>query len=263
MLTVKILVFIVNYKIILYICIDIDNTVIMIGIYKITNTKNQKVYIGKSIDIERRWKEHIRHSKDEFSKEKPPIHRAINKYGVDAFEFQIIEECDIEILNNREVYYITFYKSNDKNKGYNITTGGDGGPIMYGSSNPQSVLCEEDVIYIRECYKNGVYKIDCYNELSKRKQLNFNTFNSIWFGKSYKNIMPEVFTEENKLIHKKLSLSKRTLKHCNKVKSFALEIRILQKQGQKYSEVRDKYNFININTFNDIWCNRTFKYIQA
>ena len=41
-----------------------------------------------------------------------------------------------------------------------------------------------------------------------------------------------------------------------------MQIRTLKKQGLKYSEVRDMYNFINVNTFNDIWCNRTFKYIQ-
>lgn len=246
-----------------YICINKDNTVIMIGIYKITNTKNNKVYIGKSSDIERRWKEHIRHSKDEFTKEKPPIHRAINKYGVDSFIFQIIEECDEESLNDREVFYINLYDSRNKEKGYNITMGGDGGPVMYGSSNPNSVVNEEDVMYIRECYKNGVYKMDCYNCLLKKKPLNINTFNSIWFGRSYKSIMPEVFTEENRLAHKRLALEKRTPKHCNKVKNFVFDIRTLQKQGRKYSEVRDMYNFINVNTFNDIWCNRTFEYIQA
>lgn len=37
----------------------------MIGIYKIVNILNNKIYIGKSSDIEKRWKEHIRHSKTE------------------------------------------------------------------------------------------------------------------------------------------------------------------------------------------------------
>lgn len=235
----------------------------MIGIYKITNTKNNKVYIGKSTDIERRWKEHIRHSKDEFTKEKPAIHKAINKYGVNAFIFQVLEECKEDDLNSREMFYIDLYDSNSKKKGYNLTIGGDGGPIMYGNSNPKSVLSEEDVIYIRECYKNGVYKMDCYNNLLKKQKLNINTFNSIWHGKSYKNVMPEVFTEENRLAQKRLAFEKRTPKHCNKVKSFVVQIRVLKKQGLKYSEVRDMYNFINVNTFNDIWCNRTFKYIQA
>lgn len=235
----------------------------MIGIYKITNIINNKVYIGKSTNIERRWKEHIRHSKDEFTKEKPPIHKAINKYGLESFIFEIVEECEVDFLNEREMFYIKFYNSRNKKKGYNITEGGDGGPVMFGNSNPRSVIREEDVIYIRECYKKGMYKIDCYNTLNSRMPLNFNTFNSIWFGKSYKNIMPEVFTEENRLIHKKLAFEKRTPKHCNKVKKFVLEIRLLKKQGHKYSEIRDLYNFINVNTFNDIWLNRTFKYIQA
>ena len=235
----------------------------MIGIYKITNTKNSKVYIGKSTNIERRWKEHIRHSKDECTKEKSPIHKAINKYGADSFVFQVLEECEEELLNDREMFYITLYDSVNKKNGYNITSGGDGGPVMYGTSNPKSVISEEDVIYIRECYKNGVYKMDCYNTLVDKQPLNINTFNSIWFGRSYKKIMPEVFTKENRLVHQKLAFEKRVPKHCNKVRDFVLEIRILQKQGRKYSEIRDLYSFINVNTFNDIWCNRTFQYIQA
>ena len=242
--------------------INKDNTVIMIGIYKITNIKNNKIYIGKSANIERRWKEHVRHSKAQ-CKRKSAINKAIYEFGVDSFDFQVIQECKEEQLNELEIYYINLYSSRDEDKGYNITQGGAGGPIMYGKHNPQSVVSEEDVAYIRQCYKNGVYKIDCYNALLEKCHLNFNTFNSIWAGRSYKNIMPEVFTEENRLKHRELAFKKRTPKHCNKVKDFALEIRLLQKQGYKYSEIRDRYSFINVNTFNDIWCNRTFKYIQA
>lgn len=235
----------------------------MIGIYKIINVKNNKIYIGKSIDIQRRWKEHVRHSKDEFLRKKSPIHKAINKYGASSFKFEILEECKEEELNEREMFYINLYNSRDKKKGYNITEGGDGGPIMYGSSNPLSVISEELVIYMRECYKNGVYKFDCYETILKKQELNINTFNTIWYGKTYKKIMPEVFTEENRKLQRKKSYEKRTFKHCNKVKPFVLEIRKLQKDGLNYKTVRDMYNFINVNTFNDIWCNRTFKYIQA
>lgn len=234
----------------------------MVGIYKITNNLNNKVYIGKSLDIERRWKEHIRHSKDEFSREKPPIHKAINKYGASSFTFTVLEECDESRLDELEMYYIKKYDSRNKSKGYNITQGGDGGPIMCGISNPNSSLDINDVIYIRECYKNGVYKIDCYNEIYARTGLNFNTFNSIWFGRSYKDVMSEVFTEELRQYHKALAFKHRTPKHCNKVKEYVMGIRIKRKEGFKYSEVRDMYSFINVNTFNDIWMNKTFKYIM-
>lgn len=202
----------------------------MIGIYKITNIKNNKIYIGKSTDIKRRWKEHIRHSKDEHKRKKCPLHMAINKYGKDLFKFEVIEECKVDVLDEREMYYIKLFDSKNKKKGYNITNGGDGGPIMYGSLNPNSVLSEDDVVYIRECYKNGVYKMDCYKVLLEKNGINYNTFSSIWHGRSYVKIMPEVFTEENRIIHRNIAFEKRTPKHCNKVKKYVLEIREKQKK---------------------------------
>lgn len=95
----------------------------MIGIYCITNIVNNKKYIGYSIDISRRWTTHrrdLRNNKHENSH----LQHAQNKYGVDAFEYSIIEECDREHLKEREIYWIAFYDS--KNSGYNLSDGGDG-----------------------------------------------------------------------------------------------------------------------------------------
>lgn len=127
----------------------------MIGIYKIVNILNNKIYIGKSSDIEKRWKEHIRHSKSEHSRRKSPIHKAINKYGKENFRFEIIKECLFEEMDDLEIYYIKEYNSTNRKIGYNVTNGGDGGPIMYGSKNPNSIMTEESVAYIRQCYNNG------------------------------------------------------------------------------------------------------------
>lgn len=68
------------------------------GIYKIENLKNGKIYIGQSIEIERRFQKHLV-AKDDFY-----IHKALRKYGKENFTFQIIEECDLKILNEREIY---------------------------------------------------------------------------------------------------------------------------------------------------------------
>lgn len=89
------------------------------GIYKITNTINNKVYIGQSINIEDRWKKH-KYAKDGFA-----IHQAIQKYGVDNFTFEILEECPKELLDNREIYWISYY--NSLKKGYNMIPGGSNG----------------------------------------------------------------------------------------------------------------------------------------
>lgn len=94
------------------------------GIYKITNLINGKVYIGQSQDIYRRWKEHkyARNKRDCSA-----LYGAFNKYGFENFSFEIIECCPLELLNEREIYYISLYHSyidDKKSNGYNMTKGG-------------------------------------------------------------------------------------------------------------------------------------------
>lgn len=85
-----------------------------IGIYKIENLINNKIYIGQSIHIEKRWQEHCQASSNSL------IGKAIKKYGKENFSFQIIEEVeDISTLNNLETKYIKYYNSLIPN-GYNI-----------------------------------------------------------------------------------------------------------------------------------------------
>lgn len=76
-----------------------------IGIYKITNLTNQKIYIGQSVHIERRWQEHKNKNNNSV------IGKAIQKYGVNNFLFEIIEECEIQDLSQREKYWINHYNS--------------------------------------------------------------------------------------------------------------------------------------------------------
>lgn len=81
------------------------------------------MYIGQtSRDIETRWREHI---SDAFGRDKKfnfAFHRAIKKYGEDAFILEQIEECDNEHLDERERYWIKHY--NSYKNGYNSDCGG-------------------------------------------------------------------------------------------------------------------------------------------
>ena len=88
------------------------------GIYKVTNKVNSKVYIGQSVDIGRRWRTHMTAKDDIY------FHKAIQKYGVENFEWEVIEKCKKSELDERESYWIEYYDS--FNKGYNCTRGGDG-----------------------------------------------------------------------------------------------------------------------------------------
>lgn len=96
-------------------------------IYKITNTVNQKFYIGKTCrTVEKRFAEHINKSK---KKDNSPIHLAMAKYGIENFKIETIETLhSIEDMNLRERYWIDYYKQECPNKFYNLANGGDGGP---------------------------------------------------------------------------------------------------------------------------------------
>lgn len=121
-------------------------------IYKITNKVNGKSYIGQTrYTIEFRWKQH-QHKKDNTY-----FHNAIHKYGIDNFSIEILEECNIEDLNSREIFYIAKYNTFDK--GYNLTIGGDGN---------RRLLLDNKYDEIKELYLSGfssnkiatLYKVD-------------------------------------------------------------------------------------------------------
>ena len=91
------------------------------GVYKLTNLKNQKVYIGQAADISERFKQHI---KCGLGIDTPSnmLYTAMIKDGVENFTFEVLEECDRATLNDREKYYISFYRAQEH--GYNMSRGG-------------------------------------------------------------------------------------------------------------------------------------------
>lgn len=94
----------------------------MAYIYKITNDINGKIYIGKTnFPIEKRFKEHFRDAKKRCY-EKRPLYSAMNKYGIEHFHIELIEETNNP--EEREKFWIE--KCRSFKYGYNATLGGDG-----------------------------------------------------------------------------------------------------------------------------------------
>ncbi len=91
------------------------------GIYSIINKISGKMYIGQSVDIYSRWKGHWKQVRQGSTS---IIHNAMRSYGKHNFDMHIIELCDKNIINEREIFWINFY--NTYNNGYNLTTGGEG-----------------------------------------------------------------------------------------------------------------------------------------
>ncbi len=121
----------------------------MTGIYKITDETNGKVYIGQSVRIAQRWLQH----KQAAESSNTLLYRAMRAHGIDNFKFEIIEECVPEKLNEREVYWIAYYDSFNKEKGYNMTPGGTE-PIKV---NPQELYDLWDAGY---CMSDILEKMD-------------------------------------------------------------------------------------------------------
>ena len=91
------------------------------GIYKLTNLTNQKTYVGQAVDIGERFKQH---TKCGLGIDTPNnmLYAAMIKDGVENFTFEVLEECGRGELNDREKYYINFYRAQEY--GYNMNKGG-------------------------------------------------------------------------------------------------------------------------------------------
>lgn len=95
----------------------------MICIYLIRNLANGKVYIGQTINYRRRKNNHI--SKLNAGRHfNMYLQKAWNKYGANAFQFEMLEECEVRDLDKKEREYIKLYKCSESNSGYNLMTGG-------------------------------------------------------------------------------------------------------------------------------------------
>jgi group I intron endonuclease len=85
------------------------------GIYCFLNKINGKRYIGLANSIYKRFKQHLRGESGS-----PKFENALKKYGINNFEFSILEECLPEFLSDKEEYWIVFYNTTNDNCGYNI-----------------------------------------------------------------------------------------------------------------------------------------------
>lgn len=107
----------------------------MLGyIYKITNLKNNKIYIGQHYKSDGSLTE----LDNTYWASGIKICKAFDKYGYANFKREILQWCDsYEELNQQEKYYISLYNATDDNVGYNIAEGGNGGNLIRGYSEDE------------------------------------------------------------------------------------------------------------------------------
>lgn len=167
----------------------------MIGIYKISNDLNNKIYIGQSTHIENRWKQHVYCALNP-SRCNMTIDFEMGKLGVSHFKIEVIEECQVKDLDKREIYWISYFDS--YKNGYNSTCGGKS---LKGEDHPRAILNEEDVWSIRELYARHVPFRDAW-EIYKNAGITKRGFQKIWRFDTWRHIHPDVYTNENLEWHK-------------------------------------------------------------
>ena len=107
----------------------------IVCIYRATNRMNLKIYIGRTVDFNRRLREHRRHA----PKDGGDFHKDILKFGFDSFSWEILQECDESQLDDLEKWYIALYREKfGIERVYNQCKGGIGGQThdVSGANNP-------------------------------------------------------------------------------------------------------------------------------
>ena len=123
------------------------------GIYRILCIKNNKPYIGKSEDVQKRKEEHFNKLRNGNHPCKE-LQDDFNTYGEDAFDFSVLEECDQEKLNHLEDYYIL--SCNAISHGYNSKRG----DVLSLSENDFNDENDTEVLSIEKDFENARTEIN-------------------------------------------------------------------------------------------------------
>ena len=151
----------------------------MIGIYKITNPKN-KVYIGQSINLSYRFKKY----KQLQCKNQKLLYNSFIKYGIKNHKFEIIEECIIDLLNERERYWQEYY--NVLHDGLNCS--------LVSTKNKKYIHSEETKKKI-SLANNGKKRTESFRLLMRNKMINISDETRKKMSESAKN---KIITTEHR-----------------------------------------------------------------
>lgn len=166
-------------------------------IYKI-QFPNEKVYIGQTLDVKTRWREHLREAA---LGNNTKVYRAMRKYHTDITCFSVIEDSIItlEESNAKEIYYINLY--NSWKHGYNSNSGGGNTEHLTGEKHPMAVLTDQELLELRQIRASKLYTIQQVFEFYKDR-LSFSGFQKCWNYETRTEIASELNTKELSLFYK-------------------------------------------------------------
>lgn len=292
-------------------------------IYQITNLINGKIYIGQTNNIQKRWANHRCNNDPNMV-----IARALRKYGVDNFKFEVLlrgltpdeaNQKEIElikeknslvpygynvatggkriervsqsgadnsnahlteeeaqyILDNRDkpmyvlydlfcdkISYESFKKIYHHQTYTNLTTTVNEYPynFEFGNQFTNNPLEYDEIVSLRERYANGEYWRDVYKDYEWAYKNEWSFYN-VYTGRSYKLIMPEVFTEENKKKHHGKTKQGAKNPKAKLTEEQVIKIRQLHKDGVSNSELYKAFPQVSSTSIRDIINGKTWKHL--
>ena len=163
-------------------------------IYKIENLINHKIYIGQTNNLKRRFSEHkARGYKIDYHK---VLYYAFDKYGIENFSFNMIEEVEDCDANCREQYWIAYYDSFEN--GYNMTEGGDVPPTLKGIKHPRCSHSIDVIQLVKQLLKETTLST---KEIANLTNYNISSINRINLGELHydENIEYPIRKEQTKI----------------------------------------------------------------
>lgn len=203
----------------------------MYTVYAIQNKTNLKIYVGQTNNLKRRWS---RHKYEAFTKlNKKPLYQSIRKYGMDNFELIELEQHTKEEIDAAEQFWVSFFQSDKKEYGYNLTIGGNlhsksltikpRTPSMLGKHHTPEV--RQKMSEDRRGEKNAFYG---KQHTQQSKQLMSQNPNRKYFGED-NPFHGKHFTGNNNPFAKLTA-------------EIVLEARKLHQEGMTFVQLSEKYN---------------------
>lgn len=222
-------------------------------IYLIQNKNTHKIYVGKTAYPQDRWKKHdiyARGGKEKYPAHFQYLHASIAKYGIDQFTFQIIEEFENEQdCFESEQFFIQFFRSWDKNYGYNLTVGGEGASGR--------IVSDETKNRIREKAIGRLHSEESKNKISEAGKLRVNSLET---RKRISASNKGRKTTEEQTMSNSLRQRGELSVRAKLTNAQASEIRELLKTST-IKNIAKIYN-VSISTISHIKNNRTYKEIK-
>jgi len=233
-------------------------------IYKVTNKINNKVYIGQTtLSLDERRRYHYKESRRK--NDTTYFHNALNKYHYEDFVWEILEDNidNIDTLNEKEIYYISKYNSTDRNVGYNLKAGGNGGGINSDFTKKKIGITTKEKWKNPEIAKKMLEGLKKGTETSKKQALtNFKQTTCKYCNKEFTyrpidtyHIIPKFCSKEClSLFRKNCNTGLTAANNINKIKHQKQDTNVIHNiqlwlkdngyklQNIKYNKLQDIFN---------------------